>query len=200
MENWARLTELSFADLLARHVAVLNGERTERQAVSSKAARDAFGVEPGGTSVGAASNPVAYTNLVKHHVAWLAGHPAEYERVMQRAYRHVLQRDPYQVELDYWKRQAVLPFVFLAACIEDWARRNRPGLMATTGVATVSVNSPYLAAVRLSPQVAAEARRAAGLPVDGEPALAIAAGRNVVAPGAAPLVSVGGIHFTAAGR
>jgi hypothetical protein len=66
-------------------------------------------------------------------------------------------------------------------------------------VPSVSVNSPDLAVVRLSPAVAAEARAAAGLPPPADAALAAALGRHVVAPGAGPVASVGGIHFAAAG-
>jgi hypothetical protein len=61
------------------------------------------------------------------------------------------------------------------------------------------VNSAYLATVRLSPAVAAEARAAAGLVPTGDAALASATGRNLVAPGADRVASVGGIHFIAAG-
>ena len=61
------------------------------------------------------------------------------------------------MEIEYWKRQPALSYALLVGCIEDWARRNRPGLMATTGVASVSVNSAYLATIRLSPGVASPA-------------------------------------------
>jgi hypothetical protein len=134
---------------------------------------------------------------MKRHVEWLAAHAQDYEATLHRAYRLLLQRDAYDVEIDYWKRQPAVPFALLVGCIDDWARRNQPGLTATTGVAAVSVNSEYLATVRLSPAIAAEAREAAGLGPDDEAARGV--DRHVVAAGAAHLVSVGGIHFTAAG-
>jgi hypothetical protein len=136
---------------------------------------------------------------VQRHIQRLGGNPVEYEQVMHRAYRLHLERDAYAVELDYWRARPALSFVLLAGCVENWARRNQPGLMATAGVPSVSVNSHYLAAVRLSSAVAAEARAAAGLPPPGDAALAAALGRHVVAPGAATIASVGGIHFAAAG-
>jgi hypothetical protein len=71
--------------------------------------------------------------------------------------------------------------------------------MATTGVTSVSVNSPCLATVRLSSGVAAEARAAAGLAQESDAALAYALGRTLVAPGAERVASVGGITFIAAG-
>ena len=135
----------------------------------------------------------------QRHLARLAGQPAEYEQVLQRAYRLVLKREPDDVEIAYWKRQPVLSYALLAGCLDNWGRRNQPGLMATTGVATVSINSPYLVAVRLSPAVAAEARMAAGLAPGGGRAAALALARNIVAPGADEVASDGGIHFAAAG-
>lgn len=187
------------AELLARHREHLRRNGDARAAVAAKAMLDAFG--PGATvPTGASADHAAiYTERLAGHVEWLAAHPAEYDATIHRAYRLVLERNAYDVELDYWRRQPALPFALLAACIDDWARRNQPGLTATTGVAAVSVNSPYLETVRLSPAVAAEARAAAGLPPADDRALGATPDRHVVAAKAARLVSVGGIHFVAAG-
>jgi hypothetical protein len=200
IERWAKQEPLPLADLIARHRRQLEGDPAAGRAVIVKASQDAFGRaasedDPDTLSGGGGT----YADLMRRHLRWLAGHPAEYEQVLHRAHRLLLQRDAYPVEIDYWKRQPALSFALLVGCIEDWARRNRPGLMATTGVVAVSVNSPYLATVRLSPAVAAEARVAAGLEPRSDAALASAAGRNLVAPGADRVASVGGIHFTAAG-
>ena len=199
IEQWAKQGPLSLADLLARHRRQLEGDAADQRAVIVKAGQDAFGLAPGEEDIKSLSGGATYTDLLQRQLRWLAEHPPEYEQVVRRAYRAVLQRDAYSLEIDYWKGQPVLSFALLVGCIEDWARRNRPGLTATTGVAAVSVNSPYLATVRLSPAVAAEARVAAGLVPAGDPALASAAGRTLVAPGADRVASVGGIHFTAAG-
>ncbi|RPJ84293.1 MAG: hypothetical protein EHM13_05030, partial [Acidobacteria bacterium] len=161
-EQWAKHGGLSVADLIARHREGLQADANARRAVVSKAGQDAFGTKPSDEATAKLSGVGTYTDLMKRHIAWLAEHPADYEQVMHRAYRLLLQRDAYSVEIDYWKRQPTLSFALLVGCIEDWARRNRPGLMATTGVASVSVNSPYLVTVRLSPAVAREARAAAG--------------------------------------
>jgi len=198
IERWAKQEPLPLADLVARHRRQLQGDSAAERAVIVKASQDAFGRASSEELTRSLSGGI-YTDLMQRHLRWLAEHPAEYERVVERAYRLVLERDAYPVEIDYWKRQPVLSFALLVGCIEDWARRNRPGLTATTGVPTVSVNSPYLATVRLSPAVAAEVRVAAGLVPAGDAALASAAGRNLVAPGANQIVSVGGIYFTAAG-
>ena len=199
IEQWAKLGPLSLADLLARHRQQLQGNAAEQQAVIIKAGQDAFGSTPGEDEIKSQSAGSTYVEVMQRHLRWLAGHPAEYEQVVRRAYPVVLQRDAYPVEIDYWRRQPALSFALLVGCIEDWARRNRPGLTATSGVASVSVNSAYLATVRLSPAVAAEARVAAGLVPAGDAALATAAGRHLVAPGADDVASVGGIYFTAAG-
>jgi hypothetical protein len=199
IERWTKEEPLPFADLIARHRRQLQSDAATARAVVIKASEDALGRVPGEDDIKSLSGGGTYADLVQRHLRWLADHPADYEQVMHRAYRLVLERDAYSVEIDYWKRQPPLSFALLVGCVEDWARRNRPGLTATTGVASVSVNSAYLATARLSPAVAAEARGAAGLVPAGDAALASAVGRNLVAPGAGHVASVGGIHFTAAG-
>lgn len=83
--------------------------------------------------------------------------------------------------------------LLLVGCIEDWARRNQPGLMLTAGTTAASVSCVYLRTRRLSPAVAEEAREAAGLePPEGH------AGR-IVAAGCEAVVSVGGIHSAVCG-
>jgi len=199
LERWEKQGPLSLADLLARHRRQLQDNVADQRAVIVKAGLDAIGLAPGEDDITSGSGGGTYTDLMQRHLQWLAEHPAEYEQVVHRAYRLLLQRDAYSLEVDYWKRQPALSFALLVGCIEDWARRNRPGLTATTGVASVSVNSEHLATVRLSPAVAAEARVAAGLVSAGDAALASAAGRHLVAPGGDHVASVGGIYFTAAG-
>ena len=133
-----------------------------------------------------------YTELMQRHLAGLAGNPADYAAVIQRASQFLLRRDPYPSEVDYWKTRATLSYALLVACLENWDRRNQPGLMETSGEATVSVNSVFLIAVPLSSAVASEARVAVGLP-------APAAGHNLVASGADAVVTSGGMFFAAAG-
>ncbi len=200
IERWASQGPRSVADLLAQHRRELQDSAEAQRAVVARANQDAFGrASTEGESVGAPAGST-YVELMQGHLKRLAERPAEYEQVVHRAYQRVLRRDAYSIEIDYWKRRPTLSFVLLVGCVEDWARRNRPGLMATAGAPSVSVNSDYLAAVRLSPGVAREARLATGLMPDGAPALASSAGRSVVAPGAGQVASVGGIHFTAAGK
>jgi hypothetical protein len=186
----------SVADLVARHRRLLQDDPAARRKVAAKAALDALGTAAGGGETG---DDLTYAELVQRHTRWLAGHPGDYEAVIQRAYRAVLQRDAYTIEIDYWKNRPVISFVLLAGCVENWAQRNQPGLMATTGTPTISVNSRFLATLRLSPAMAAEARTAIGEAAVGERSVAAAVGRHVVAPGAGSIESVGGVHFAAVG-
>jgi hypothetical protein len=65
----------------------------------------------------------------------------------------------------------------------------------------VSVNSLYLAAVRLSPAVADEVAAALGAPRTRDDSDRVrASARTVLSPGGAQLISNGGIAFVAAGR
>jgi len=199
LSQWTTGSPASVADLLARHRQQLQSDGAAAQNVAAKAAVDALGRAPAQDDPATSAGSDAYLDAMKRHLGRLAGQPAEYEQVLHRAYRLVFARDPYDVEIAYWKRQPVLSYALLAGCLDNWGRRNQPGLMATTGVATVSINSPYLVAVRLSPAVAAEARMAAGLAPGGDRTAALARARNIVAPGAAEVASDGGIHFAAAG-
>jgi hypothetical protein len=194
---WSASAESPFSGLLARHRQELAADAAERRAVADKAGLDVFGAQPGPEQKGPSDSSDTYLRLVAAHLRRLADHPEDYVNVVQRAYRFVLRRDAYPQELDYWKRYSAKPFVLLAACIDDWARRNQPGLTVTSGPAAVNVNSRFLVAVRLSPAVAVEVRAAAGFARPRGSGAAL--GRHVVAPGADDVASVGGVHFVATG-
>jgi hypothetical protein len=194
---WSAVAASPFSDLLARHRQELAANAGERRAVSDKADLDVFGEQPGPGQVGPSDASDTYFGLVAAHLRRLADHPEQYAEVVQRAYRFVLRRDAYPQELEYWKRYSTKPFVLLAACIDDWARRNQPGLTVTSGPAAANVNSRLLVAVRLSPAAAAEVRAAAGFARPRGSAAAL--GRHVIAPGAEDVASVGGVHFVATG-
>jgi hypothetical protein len=194
---WPDTARASFADLLARHREQVRQDSAAQQAVAAKASLDAFGVQPGRSPTGSEAAAGIYLDIMRQHLQWLTARLDEYAKVVQRAYRLVLRRDAYAPELEYWARRPVQSFALVAACIDDWARRNQPGLTVTSGPAAVNVNSPYLAAVRLSPADAAQARAVAGFARPRGSAAAL--GRHLVAPGAEEVASVGGIHFAAAG-
>jgi hypothetical protein len=191
---------LRISDLVAKHHQRLQRDAALKRETAMKAFKDAFGRTPSESEL-AASIGVdgTYTDLMKHHIDHLAMDPSEYEKVMERAYRLVIRRGVYPEEVGYWRSRDTLPYVLLVGCIEDWGRRNAPGLMVTTGTPTVSMNSNYLTTVRLSPSLVAEARTAAGLMVEGTRDFNSATGRNLVAAGAANLVTGGRIAFVASG-
>lgn len=142
----------------------------------------------------AKTDALTYIDQMRDHLAWLATQPETYTQVMQRAYRHVINRDAYPEEIAYWNQQPeTLSYILLVACLEDWARRNQPGLMVTGGKPTVSINCEFLTTARVSPADAATARTLAQLPAITAP------GNHVIAPGAAHLAASGGIHFIAVG-
>lgn len=199
--EWGELGSLTVPDLIARHREQSLGDAATRRATAIRACADAFGRASTEEEIASSSNDDAtYTELMQRHVQRLRESPSEYEQVIRRAYQLLVRRDAYAEEIDYWKQRETQPYALLVGCLDDWARRNQPGLMVTTGTPTVSVNCAFLNTVRLSPAIAAEARAAAGLEPAGDAALASAAGHNLVAAGAAGVVTGGRIHFVAAGR
>ena len=190
----------SVAELIERHRLQIQNDAATKRAVIVKACEDAFGHEPSEEEIRSWSTDVrTYSELMTQHIQWLAAHPAEYEQVMNRAYQQLIHRDVYPLEVTYWENHDTLPYALLVACIESWARRNQPGLMVTSGTATVSMNSDYLTTVRLSPAIAAEARTAAKLAPAADVADPNAFGRNLIAPGAGEIITSGHICFTAIG-
>ncbi len=195
--GWTGTEKLSLGDLVASQRDRLRADADAQRAVFVRAWSDAFGRPPAATEKPAGD--ATYAEQMQLLVKRLAERPDEYREVLDRAYRRVLGRAPFAEEHAYWKAYPTLSYTLLVGCLENWARRNAPGLMATTGTPAICVNSDHLRTLRLSPAVAAEARAVVGLPPAGERALSPARGCNVIAPGAAEVVSVGGVHFTAFG-
>lgn len=159
--------DTSLADLLGEQRATLQHDRAARERAARAAWFDAFG--RAATNMELASEvavALTYTERMQRHVARLAAQRADYEAVIQRAYRWVVHRDAYAEEFAYWQPHGVLPFVALVACLEDWARRNQPGLMATAGTPTLPLRSERLTIMALPPELAAEVR---AIILPGEP-------------------------------
>lgn len=194
IDLWAKRDASSLPELVASHRKQLETDESGRAATMDRAFRDAFGRPPAPGELDASSGGNdLYFDLMAGHIGRLAEQPSEYEEVIQRAYRFVIRRDAYPEEIDYWSQRETISYVLLVGCVEDWARRNQPGLMVTSGVPTISINCDHLSTVRLSPAVAAEARAAVGLPSAGN------GGTHIVAAGAGAVVSGGRIHFALAG-
>jgi hypothetical protein len=196
LDSWTSRDAQPVAALLERHRQALR-EPAAARAVAAKAWQDAFGTRPSDEEARLAAG--LYVEQVQRHLKQLTDRPADYEAVVQRVYRLLLDRIAYPEEVSYWRARPTLSYALLVGCVEDWARRNQPGLMATAGVPSIAVTSARLATVRLSPAVAMEARAAAGLSAKDSPAMDAELGRNIVAPGAASVVSVGGVHFAVVG-
>jgi hypothetical protein len=197
---WQNGGPLPAAEIIGRLRRQLQADPVLARSVATRACEDAFGRDPADAELQSAiGTGRTYTELVRQHLASLAKDPDEYGKVIDRSYQALLRRNRYPGEIDYWRRQPVLSYVLLVGSVEDWARRNAPGLTETAGIPCVSVSSTHLTIVRLSPPVAAEIRLAAGLVADGDSNLALAAGRNLIAPGGATVVSVGAIHCVVAG-
>jgi hypothetical protein len=192
----------SIAALIEEHRQSLktNVEALRRTIVKSYV--DALGRTPTeAETVEAAKQPAIYAEILAARLKALGGNPAEYQQMLNRAYRFVLRRDIYPTELPYWKNRDTVSFAIVVACLETWARRNQPGLMETSGEATVSVNCAFLSTQRVSQAVAIEAFTALGLPykIDSEGANPSAFGRNIVTVGAHGAISAGNICFVAVG-
>ena len=190
--------EASVADLIAKHRQLLTADAAVKRAVVAKAFADSFGRAATAeeiTAEAAVAN-ATYTELMQRHVQWLAANPEAYPKILNRVYQLVIRRDVYPEEIDYWKKKDTQSFAVLVGCVDNWGRRNQPGLMVTAGPAAVSINCVFLSTVRLSPAVAAEARVAAGLAAVTD----ATAGTNLLAAGAEKIVTDGRMHFAAALR
>lgn len=190
----------SVADQIQAHRQRLAADAALRRSVFEKSFRDAFGRAPTADEARAgAAETRTYSEWLRAHLDRLTAERAAYAEVLGRAYRKVVRRDPYSLELEYWNRHDAVPYSLLLGCVENWARRNQPGLMVTSGTPTLSIHSEHLTTAWLSVAVAEEARLAAGLATPGETTFAPAYGRNVISPGAGAIVTDGHMCFVAAG-
>ena len=91
-----KLGEVNLADLVARHRQRLEVDAALRRTTAVKAWKDAFGREPTDQEIASSlSGNSTYTELMKRHIQTLAADTAEYEKVMERAYRLVIRRGVY---------------------------------------------------------------------------------------------------------
>lgn len=185
-------------DLVEKHRRLLQQDPAAHRAVVAKAFADAFGHAPERAQSAQEQRVLTYVERVKAHVAELRQRPDEYRAVLDRAYQRVVRRAVYDEEVAYWNEFDVLAYAMVVGCVDNWGRRNQPGLMVTAGTPTVSHNSVYLSTVSLSPKVAEEARAAAGLGTATTDYFSYASARTVIAPGAEKIVANGGMHFVAA--
>lgn len=189
----------SLRDLIEVHRENLKRDRELQREVAVRAEEDATGSVLPGDQGADQTRGLTYAEQMQRQIASLATAPDRYRQVIDRAYQHVIRRPAYPEEHDYWKTRGTLPYVVLVGAIENWAQRNQPGLMVTTGTPSISVNSRFLTTLRLSLPIANEARTLLGLPVWTDVGRQHSPGNHVVAVGAADIASVGGVHFLLAG-
>ncbi|MBE2215025.1 MAG: hypothetical protein IAE82_14220 [Opitutaceae bacterium] len=190
----------TFAHLVNELGQSVRRDKALAAATDARARRDALGTtEAQAGSAEVASGGLDYTSRLRRHLDHLKADPAAYRAVIDRAYHRVVQRTPYDIEYDYWAARDPLPFFLLCACIENWAVRNQPGLMSTTGTPSIDTNSRHLTAVRVPPTVADDVRTVLGRPARAEDPHGLASGRVVLSAGASAVVSIGGIHVVAVG-
>src|SRR5690606_11831861 len=102
---------LTVADTIARLRQQIESDDAVRADVLARAARDALGRLPTDDEIAAWSGEprgATYAERMERRLAWLAERPAEYERVIQRAYRVVVRRDAYPEEIEYWRARGTL--------------------------------------------------------------------------------------------
>jgi hypothetical protein len=186
----------SLPDVVERYKHALAADRQEVAAIAARAERDVFG--PGAASVAAPNGAIeTYVECVRRNLQLLAHSPQRYEAAIRAAYPVVIHRDAYPEEIAYWRKHGVVPYYLLLAAIENWARRNQPGLMVTGGTPTISINSSYLVTVQIAP---AEAPQVWRIATGSAEAMSAAARGAVLAPGGDGIETNGGMYFVAAGR
>lgn len=197
---WSKQSAQSIADLIAGHRRYLKQDAGTHRAMIRRSYIDALGREPNeGEYKHWLGGDDTYTQLMKNHVSWLRGNPGEYEGVIRRSYRLVLNRAATAPEIAYWKSQGTLSYALLAAAHDGWKKQNPSGGTKTSGPATVSSGTTYLATATVSPAIAAEARNAAGLVGNDGASLIGNDGSTLVAAGGGNLVAAGGGNLVAAG-
>ena len=197
---WSKQNPKSVAQLVGLHNTYLvRDEATHRETIR-RSYQDTLGVAPKPEETKHwMSGGDNYTELVKKHLGWLKQNPAEYEKVIRRSYQSVLRRAPDGAELAYWKSQGTFSHAVLAACHEDWTKRNATTARVAGGKPTPAATSRYLATMAVSPTIATEARTAANLIGNDAGSIVGNAGGNIVAAGAGNLVAAGGGNIVAAG-
>ncbi len=197
---WSKQNAQTIADLIAGHRRYLKQDLGTHRTTIRRSYIDALGREPNdGEYRHWLAGDDTYTQLMKNHMSWLRGNPAEYDGVIRRSYNLVLKRAPTGAEIAYWKGQGTLSYAMLAAAHDSWKKQNPSGGAKVSGRSSVSASTPFLTTVTISPAVAAEAVKAAGLVGNDGASLIGNDGGSLVAAGGGNLVAAGGGNLVAAG-
>lgn len=132
VDHWMKQADLSISQLVDLHKQYIKQDKTFQREIITKSYIDALGRRPSEDEIKYWSTGVdTYTDLMKKHIQWLTGNPAEYEKTIKRSYKYVLSKLPNNDELTWWKAQGVYSFIALCGCHSDWAKRNNQGVKNT---------------------------------------------------------------------
>ena len=186
LDHWTKQADLSISQLVDYHKQYIPQDMTFHRNLIIKSYVDALGRRPSEDEIKYWATGVdTYTDLMKKHITWLTGNPAEYEKTLIRSYKHILKRVPFGDELTWWKQQGVYSYVALCGCHSDWLGRSMKGVKNTIS----SLASSFMQIVPLGSKVAGEVKSFMGIPILGN-VLSIGAERINTALGSTMISSV----------
>ncbi len=188
LNYWKGQGNLTVEQLVENHRQYLAGDKASKRTMIIKAFKNAYGRNPTESEINTNMNQnMTYVQWMNNHLAWLKKSSSDYVNVIKNSYKTVFGREPNAAEINFWKSQPVMSHMILAACHEDWKRKNG-NTAKTNGSNTIGSSSSYLELAFVGSQVAKEASSLIG-----------PAGGNVIAPGGGNVVSAGGANVVAAG-
>jgi hypothetical protein len=188
LSYWKGQGDLTTAQLVEKHRQYLSGDKASKRTMIIKAFKNAYGRNPTESEISTNMNQnMTYAEWMNNHLSWLKKSSGDYVNVIKNSYKTVFGREPNTGELNFWKSQPVMSHMILAACHEDWKRKN-PSAAKTSGSNTVGASSSYLDFAKVGSQVANEASGIIGSAVG-----------NVIAPGSGNVIAPGGGNVVAAG-
>lgn len=188
LNYWKGQGDLTTAQLVEKHRQYLSGDNASKRTMIIKAFKNSYGRNPTESEISTNMNQnMTYAEWMNNHLSWLRKSSGDYVNVIKNSYKTVFGREPNTGELNFWKSQPVMSYMILAACHEDWKRKNGNNAK-TSGSNTIGTSSSYLDLFKVGNQVANEASKLIG-----------PAGGNVIAPGGGNVVSSGGGNVVAAG-
>jgi hypothetical protein len=188
LNYWKGQGNLSVEQLVENHRQYLAGDKASKRAMIIKAFKNSYGRNPSESEIATNMNQnMTYAQWMNNHLAWLKKSSGDYVNVIKNSYKTVFGREPNTGELNFWKSQPVMSHMILAACHEDWKRKNG-NTAKTSGANTIGTSSSYVDLFKVGNEVANEASKLIG-----------PAGGNVIAPGGGNVVSSGGGNVVAAG-
>jgi hypothetical protein len=183
LQYWLnREPDKALNDHVENHRQYANGDKNTKRALIIKSYVDVLGRNTREDEISYwMKGADLYYQLTNKHLKWLIDNPAEYEKVIKRSYKAVLNREADAGELNYWKGQKVMSFALLLSCHEDWKAKNGRTARKTSGTNNVSNSGNFVQFATVSNKVASEANNLLG-----------AAGGNLIGGAGANLIGQAG--------